>query len=80
MPTRLNAYQITAEAFPEVLRKLEEHGQTAMGERQSVTLEVSVITSYSIHYTKLYDVMYGSPAAVPDTKYSFISYLKCCMS
>ena len=32
VPTRLNAYQITAEAFPEVLRKLEEHGQTAMGE------------------------------------------------
>lgn len=41
VPTRLNAYQITEEAFPEVLRKLEEHGQTAMGERQSVSLEIS---------------------------------------
>ncbi len=41
VPTRLGAYDITAEAFPELLQRLEEHGHTALGERQSVSLETS---------------------------------------
>lgn len=41
LPTRLSAYQIGAEAIPEILRQLEAHGMTALGERREVGLDVS---------------------------------------
>lgn len=39
--TRLGAYGIGAEAIPALLKKLEAHGMTALGEHQDCTLEQS---------------------------------------
>lgn len=39
--TRLSAYQIDRNAIPALLKQLESHGMTALGEHQDVTLEKS---------------------------------------
>ncbi|MGO3683845.1 MAG: NADH-dependent alcohol dehydrogenase, partial [Proteus vulgaris] len=39
--TRLADFKITEEDIPALVHKLEEHGQTALGEHQDITLEVS---------------------------------------
>ncbi|WP_295578556.1 iron-containing alcohol dehydrogenase [uncultured Lamprocystis sp.] len=41
VPTRLRGYGIGGEAIPPLLRALERHGMTALGERQNVDLEQS---------------------------------------
>lgn len=41
MNTHLSAYGVNAEHIPEILRKLEEHGMTAMSEQHNVDLEMS---------------------------------------
>ena len=41
IPTRLSAYDLGAEAIAAVLKQLEEHGMTRLGEQREVTLEVS---------------------------------------
>ncbi len=40
-PTHLSAYGIGLDAVPSLLEKLKEHGMTALGEHQAVTLETS---------------------------------------
>ena len=39
--TRLADFKIGEEDIPALVRKLEEHGQIALGEHQDITLEVS---------------------------------------
>jgi len=39
--TRLQAYGVTADRLDEIVRALEEHGMTALGEKREVTPEVS---------------------------------------
>lgn len=41
IPTRLSAYEVGSEAIPAVVRLLQEHGQTALGERGDITPEVA---------------------------------------
>ncbi|MDR3538587.1 MAG: alcohol dehydrogenase [Acetobacteraceae bacterium] len=41
LPTHLSAYGISRDAVPSLLAKLKEHGMTALGEHQAVTLETS---------------------------------------
>ena len=41
IPTRLGAYNLGAEAIDAVLKQLEAHGMTRLGEQREVTLEVS---------------------------------------
>jgi NADP-dependent alcohol dehydrogenase len=40
VPTCLSAYGVTDQCVPQVVAKLKEHGQVALGESQSVTPEV----------------------------------------
>jgi len=39
--TRLGSYGVTADRINDVVRALEKHGMTALGEKRQVTLEVS---------------------------------------
>ncbi|SET41535.1 alcohol dehydrogenase [Thorsellia anophelis] len=39
--TRLSDYDISEESIPKLIAKLKEHGMTALGENQDITLEVS---------------------------------------
>ena len=41
IPTRLGAYGLGAEAIEAVLKQLEDHGMTRLGEQREVTLDVS---------------------------------------
>ena len=41
IPTRLGAYDLGADAVDTVLKQLETHGMTHLGEQREVTLEVS---------------------------------------
>lgn len=41
LPTRLSAYEIKADGVDGVIRQLEAHGMTALGEHKDVTLDVS---------------------------------------
>ena len=41
LPTRLSAYDIGAEAIPEIIAQLKTHGMVAIGEHKDVTLDVS---------------------------------------
>lgn len=41
VPTRLSGYGLDGSSIPALLKKLEEHGMTALGEHQDITLEVS---------------------------------------
>ena len=41
VPTRLSDYGLDGSSIPALLAKLEEHGMTALGENQDITLEVS---------------------------------------
>ncbi|MCS6950494.1 MAG: iron-containing alcohol dehydrogenase [Armatimonadota bacterium] len=41
IPTRLSAYGIGAEAIPAIVRQLEAHGQTALGEHGDITPDVA---------------------------------------
>jgi len=40
-PTRLSDYGLDGSSIPALLAKLEEHGLTALGEHQDITLDVS---------------------------------------
>ncbi|CAI0800661.1 alcohol dehydrogenase [Serratia ficaria] len=41
VPTRMADYQLDGSSIPALLDKLHQHGMTALGERQDITLEVS---------------------------------------
>ena len=41
LPTRLSAYDIGAEAVPEIVAQLKAHGMVALGENKDVTLDIS---------------------------------------
>ena len=41
VPTRLSGYGLDGSSIPALLAKLEEHGMTALGEHQDITLDVS---------------------------------------
>lgn len=41
VPTRFSDYQLDGSSIPQLLKKLEEKGLTALGERQDITLDVS---------------------------------------
>ncbi|HGM6861781.1 TPA: alcohol dehydrogenase [Serratia rubidaea] len=41
VPTRMADYQLDGSSIPALLEKLREHGMTALGEHQDITLEVS---------------------------------------
>ena len=41
IPTRLGAYDLGADAIAAVVKQLEAHGMTRLGEQREVTLEVS---------------------------------------
>ncbi len=41
VPTYLSAYNIDASSIPKLLKKLEEHGMTQLGENKDITLDVS---------------------------------------
>ncbi|WP_061797264.1 alcohol dehydrogenase [Serratia ficaria] len=41
VPTRMGDYQLDGSSIPALLDKLHQHGMTALGERQDITLEVS---------------------------------------
>nr|WP_314267621.1 alcohol dehydrogenase [uncultured Moellerella sp.] len=41
VPTYLSAYDIDASSIPKLLKKLEEHGMTQLGENKDITLDVS---------------------------------------
>ncbi|MDZ4055751.1 MAG: iron-containing alcohol dehydrogenase, partial [Polynucleobacter sp.] len=41
VPTRLSAYNISADAIPALLAQLESHGMVKLGEHQDVTLDKS---------------------------------------
>ncbi|MNC64865.1 Alcohol dehydrogenase YqhD [compost metagenome] len=41
VPTRMADYQLDGSSIPALLDKLHQHGMTALGEHQDITLEVS---------------------------------------
>ena len=41
VPTYLSAYDIDASSIPKLLKKLEEHGMTQLGENKDITLDIS---------------------------------------
>lgn len=41
VPTHLSDYQLDGSSIPALLDKLHQHGMTALGERQDITLEIS---------------------------------------
>ncbi|MBX9446735.1 alcohol dehydrogenase [Dickeya chrysanthemi] len=41
VPTRLSDYQLDGSSIPALVAKLEEHGLTALGEHQDITLDIS---------------------------------------
>lgn len=41
VPTRLSDYQLDGSSIPAMVAKLEEHGMTALGEHQDITLDIS---------------------------------------
>ncbi len=41
MPTHLSDYGLDGSSIPALLKKLEEHGMTQLGENHDITLDVS---------------------------------------
>ncbi|VFS59808.1 Alcohol dehydrogenase YqhD [Kluyvera cryocrescens] len=41
VPTRFSDYGLDGSSIPALLKKLEEHGMTKLGENQDITLDVS---------------------------------------
>ncbi len=41
MPTHLSDYGLDGSSIPALLKKLEEHGMTLLGENHDITLDVS---------------------------------------
>ncbi len=63
MPTHLSDYGLDGSSIPALLKKLEEHGMTQLGENHDITLDVS---------RRIYAAVYTKPPAKLFTPQTFV--------